>query len=479
MRMWVPLLLLLMATAAPSQEWRVFQVTRFPITVPTVWGIHDFDVTRTPDGHLHFQLQTNVDFQHGEMRNYYLRTDDYGHVLTDTTLLDPHADYRAHTPWHPASVGDGQGNVWNLWSEQGDSLTESVHLYITACNSLGQTWLPPVRLGFGASGGSASSDVMDAAYSAVDSSILIAYAFGYYHRISRTGDILEWRQRLPETRPLARMFMHTDYQGYAWAATRPSLGQPADIALYRFLPDSGVEVHYPFGPTDSERWGVYDFAFGPDGSWHALVYHDSVQMAYVQLDSNFVLQEWRTLIRPHNDYQSGSLGVDPGGNCLIVWWRESSNYQPWWALRNAAGEWVAEPQAMAVEGQTGWIHILPSGTGRWVVASAFMNLYVFNYGYPPDTATTVPHHTVTATPLYTVGPNPFSSFLTIKALNGRSTVLRLYDILGREVLAQEIPAGVASHTFTSPLLAQLPSGKYFVSVQGPQLKQTLPMIHVR
>ncbi len=462
------------ASSAWAQEWQRFQVTRFPITTPTTWGIHDFDVARTPDGSLHYQMHTNVDYQHGEMRNYYLRTDDYGHVLTDTTLLDPHG-YSGHTPWHPVSVADNSGNVWNLWSEE-DSASY-FHLYITACNSLGQTWLPPVKLGLGAIGGGSANDVTDAAYNAVDSSIIISYVFGYYHRISRTGERLEWRHDLPETRPFARMFMHTDYHGYAWAGTRASLGQLADIVLYKFLPDSGVQAYYPFGPTDTERWGLYDFAFGPDGSWHALVYHDSVQMAYVQLDSNFFLQEWRTLVRPFS-MVDGTLHIDGAGNCLIVWKRESDDWRPWWALRNAAGEWVKEPQSMGIDAMTGQIHIIPTGTGRWVVPSATMNLYLFNYGYPPDTASTITRRTVTLAPSLIVGPNPFSSSLTFSALGIPGTTIRLYDILGREVLALPTPAGQTSYTFTSPVLQNLPSGKYFLSLDGHAQQRCLPVIHI-
>lgn len=476
----MPLLILFVCLALNSgswaQDWQRYQVTRFPITDPQTWGVRDFDVTRTPDGSLHFQLQTYWDWAHDEMSNYYLRTDDYGHILTDTTLLDPHGNV-GHTPWHAASVGDGQGNVWNLWSEMDSAYHH--HLYITACNSLGQTWLPPVKLGLGSSGGALSNQVMDAAYSAVDSSIIVSYEFGYYHRISRTGERLEWRRDLPETRPFAWMFMHTDYHGYAWAGTRPSLGQPADIALYKFLPDSGVQAYYPFGPTDTERWGLYDFAFGPDGSWHALVYHDSAQMAYVQLDSNFVLQEWRTLIQTHLDAEFWSLCVDPAGNCLIIWERESSDWRPWWALRNAAGEWVVEPQLMGIDAIMAQIHIIPTGAGRWVVPTATGNLYIFNYGYPPDTMSVVTGRTVTITPPLVIGPNPFSSSLTIGALGGRGGSVRLYDILGRKVLTHKIPTGVVSFTISNPLLTQLPSGSYFLSLDGQRRNQALPIIHVR
>jgi hypothetical protein len=134
-------LLLLLAALASAQEWQSYQLTHFvvPGQVDRCESVAD------TFGHLHHYVNCHVG-SHGDWANlYYLRTDFYGHLLTDTTLIYSRLD-TAGLSMDVAVVTDG-ANAWCMYQARIPNEGLRCGLYMTARNSQGQEILPPIMLG--------------------------------------------------------------------------------------------------------------------------------------------------------------------------------------------------------------------------------------------------------------------------------------------------------------------------------------------
>jgi hypothetical protein len=104
-----PLILLLLAflfaTAAFGQEWQAYPLTDYTSgevrqcgsVMDTLGNVHHYFITALGD--IDFTWQT-----------YYMRTDMYGRVLTDTVRLDTYTGPYSHSSF-TSVVGDG-ANSW-------------------------------------------------------------------------------------------------------------------------------------------------------------------------------------------------------------------------------------------------------------------------------------------------------------------------------------------------------------------------------
>ena len=464
----VALLLCVMAGTTWGQEWQEYQLTDFPS--PDAY-VREYDAVFGPNGVLHLFYIADLDVQIGGlMRVYYTRVSPYGEVLTDTLQLNEELGYW-RSPYNVNAVLDDNGNAWCVWS---DGLGVDPHsFYLTGRDSLGQEIFAPMALG---SAGNLGVHDVDAAFCPLDQTIIVGFAGGpVYHQITLTGDTLAYSEPFgDENRPSVYMTTKTAPNGRVWAGTRHSIGQPADIVLYEFVPDSDVIAHYPFGHSQDERWGLYDFAIDHEGNFHCLVYHDTAALVFVKLDNMFLLQEWRTLVS--NPSVEGTLGVDEQGNCLMSWYKFASD-SLMWAMRGALGEWQAEPTLLDTSGAI-YMHITSVGEDRWIMTIGQLGeIHMFTYGFPLDYTDERP---ATAVQLVTQAfPNPFNSTLTLRLGAASGGSIRLFDILGREILVRDIERGTTTVTLTHPTLQQLPSGTYWLTFEGRDIRQTLPIIHTR
>ena len=104
------LLAFLLATAAFGQEWQSYPLTDYPSggvrqcgsVMDTLGNAHHYFITALGD--IDFTWQT-----------YYMRTDMYGRVLTDTVRLDTYTGPYSHSSF-TSVVGDG-ANSWCVFSQ--------------------------------------------------------------------------------------------------------------------------------------------------------------------------------------------------------------------------------------------------------------------------------------------------------------------------------------------------------------------------
>jgi hypothetical protein len=106
-------------------------------------------------------------------------------------------------------------------------------------------------------------------------------------------------------------------------------------------------------------------------------------------------------------------------------------------------------------------------------------LYLFTFGFPPD-AVDDPIIVPVASSVHLLAqPNPFTNRFSVGPLDGSPGMLRLYDLLGREVYSEPISQGTRQATLTDPILGQLPTGTYYLQLDGRGANPALPILHIR
>jgi hypothetical protein len=92
-------------------------------------------------------------------------------------------------------------------------------------------------------------------------------------------------------------------------------------------------------------------------------------------------------------------------------------------------------------------------------------LWLYTYGDFPD-AVSEPRHTSPQILSLSAYPNPFGSLIQLALPDVQARRILLYDILGRQVWSGEVPRGSRFVTLTDPSFSNLPSGTYFLTLQG-------------
>ena len=226
-------------------------------------------------------------------------------------------------------------------------------------------------------------------------------------------------------------------------------------------------------------WYVHDFGIDAHYNFHFMVSSDTVNLAYIRLDSSLQVQEVYTLDPLFDGY--GTMKADPAGNCLFIWNRYPGLH---WAYRAADGVWDQMPAEIAHLTRACSFSILAMDSNTFAFTAmcaeqgqSYLQLRLYTYGWPPpnDVAGS-PRPPQTAQ--IAAYPNPFTTSLNLE-LPVAARELTIYDILGRAVWTQSLTTESRRIALAEPRLNQLPSGVYFLSVDGQGLKQRLPLVHVR
>lgn len=92
-------------------------------------------------------------------------------------------------------------------------------------------------------------------------------------------------------------------------------------------------------------------------------------------------------------------------------------------------------------------------------------LWLYTYGDLPD-AMPEPTHTGPQILTLSAYPNPSGSMIQLALPDVQARRILLYDILGRQVWAGEVPRGTRFVTLTNPSFSNLSSRPYFLTLQG-------------
>jgi hypothetical protein len=463
------MILLLLLAVLPSllqtawcQEWHSYQLTHFPAPASVQYCSSVADTF----GHVHTYMVVNMleSAPPPYIRVYYVRTDFYGHVLTDTTWITNFVSPDSSYPGYARAVGDGH-HSWCVFDEfiPGDIYHG---VYLTERDENGEVVTPPVLVGRNNIG----RDWADAVLDPLDRTIYLvgSQSAGTFDQFTTRGDSVRWHapidgmlddrlswsviispaDRHPWVSMVTQNLAHT--QG-AFQVVR--LGEDTSQVVYTALPGTS------FGPGQQ--------AFGMDASRNSDFWGgcDTARSAYVRLDSTFqTILEWRTLSRYNN---RGTVKTDSSGNCLVLW--SNTWYGLSWGYRRSDGAWPYGLNWIDQNMYVDFYSVITMQDQRFAFTidgaprgTDFTQVWLYTYGFPPDAA--VEPQTTKQIGELAVHPNPFGSTFTVEIPNTLSKRLLLYDLLGRLVWSRDIPANAGQMVIRDPLLAMLPSGTYYLTL---------------
>ena len=458
------LLMCLIAGTAWGQEWQHYQLTDFP----PPGQVRECSSVADSFGHVHhyFRCLFNPIYVRHEPL-FYMRTDFYGNILTDTVRLNDFAgDYPA--PRCVKALGDGT-HSWCVFGERVSPEEELRGLFLAERDENGQEVIPPTFLGYD---GAWESDNTSAVLDHSDGTIhVVGTVFPcYYYRFTTSAETLQWR------RPINGLLMEglntslilSPADGRPWASMVTVDGQGGGhMLVVRFNEDTSQTVYLPL---QGQLVGIGHDGFGMDAEWNidCHIGTDTVEMGYARIDSTFqTILDYQTLCQNVSGFTT--LRTDPLGNCLNVW--STGAYGLYWAYRRASGEWMPPPTAINSEMELCFFSIVTMDSSRFAFTATgiegfedYQQLRLYTYGFPPNDATSPKPISRYAT--MTAYPNPFGSSLQLSLPGLRNQTIILYDLLGRTVWSYTVPSGVRHLKVNDPQLGELPSGTYFLALRG-------------
>jgi hypothetical protein len=453
---------------ASAQEWQSYQVTHFapPGQVRECSSVAD------SFGNIHHYFK--CDALGGVLVTplFYMRTDFYGNILTDTVRLDAFAGNSAN-PFHPTALTDGTHN-WCLFTDY-DPVRHYQCLFMTERNSDGSEVFPPTVIDYPFEHIFAAGEGMSAVYRPQDQTIHLLRVSVYF-RLTTMGDTLIWAHPINGMTPLGAYFpswVINPADGLPWASmsTADGLGGGAFLVT-RFNEDTSQVTHYPL-PGSTFGAGPDNYSFGMDASGHADFRGgmDTARFCYLRLDSTFQnIVDYRRL--NEIEVAHAALKTDSAGNCLIVWFPDDGVY---FAYRRADGIWTHPPTAIDHSRYANFFTIIRMDSTALAFTAEcaprfqdFEQLYLYTYGLPPDTTHDAVPEPCHSNPIVSISayPNPFTSSLRLELPGGEARAVILYNVLGREVWRQTVPAGMRTLSIDDPVLRELPSGTYYLSLEG-------------
>ncbi len=466
--------LLFVSIPASAQQWQSYQLTHFtpPGQVRQCGSVAD------SLGNIHHYLTCLLSALQDNAL-FYMRTDFYGHILTDTVRLNGFAGQRGE-PSDICVVGDGQ-HSWCTFAEYTQGYGSPRGFYLTGRDGQGEEILPPTLMNYPVSyvqhgdGTAAALRMRDSTIHWVGV-IPPSYRFGYC-RFTTQAETLIWGRQVDGLEGVEEnpSIVLSPVDGRGWAAMRSGWSTVGTyILVVRFGEDTSQTVYHPFEGS-TVVWGVGANCFGMDrhGNFDFVVGNDTTgnNAAYTRLDSTFqVVRDWQLLSSVF--WAFGTLKTDSAGNCLCIW---NENPGLRWAYRRADGAWLPPSTTITPTMRASSFSVVVMDSSRVAFTcqahpqiESFLQLRLYTYGFPPD-AVPEPKVSTTRAARITVYPNPFTSMLQLDLPVGHGQVVVLYDLLGREVWRRAVPDGEHSLSVNDPHLAQLPSGTYYLTLRGKVL----------
>ncbi len=471
-RLWIVVAWLVgLASCAWGQEWQSYQLTNLPGT-----SVRECSSVADTFGNLHHYLYCQMDPINLRAEPvYYMRTDFYGNVLTDTVRLNNFAgDYPAPRCVH--ALTDGEYSWCTFVEFAGPEQPRG--LFLTQRDHNGFEVMPPTLVGYGVSSDENSSAVLDAANGTIHA--VAGMIPPYYYRFTVTAETLLWRKPINGilTEGLNTSMILSPADGRPWASMVTANSQTGFFLVVRFGADTSQST---FLPLQGSGVGVGHDQFGMDTNRNSDfgIGVDTAHMAYVRLDSTFQnILDYRTVSRFDG---SGSLKTDAAGNCFYV---SSVGRSLYWMFRRYDGEWIHPLAAIDSNMEAFEYSIVEMDTGRFAFTAVslprfqdFSQVRLYIYGFPPN-GVTAPKPATTAESL-SAYPNPFGSTLQLSLPGLQNQSVVLFDILGRTVWSQTVPAGIHDVKVSDPRLAQLPYGIYFLALQGHSSVVPIQITHIK
>jgi len=417
-------LLVALSQQASAQEWIDHQLTDYP----GCDQVNECGSVADTMGHIHHYMVCYMGYPNPVPNDepvYYMRTDFYGHILTDTVRLNGFNSGRVHVQ-DLSVMGDGS-HSWCTFQTLIPGHGNELGLYLTERDSDGREVLPATVMSYPYdTQGGPIGDWAAAALRPQDRTI---HWIGVtppggcfrYCRFTSQADTLIWARRIGGTaygcsNPTV-IISPFDLRPWAGMIVAGPGGAFDGIRLIRFNEDTSQTVYHPMAGSDL---GLYPHGFGMDGHGRAYLATetDTAHSAYMILDSTMqTIRDW-CLISRDEDSESG-LKVDSAGNSLLLC---NFGTRLTWLYRRGDGAWLHPPSTLDPQMFAQNFSIIAMDSERFAFTCMGFpfgtgqtdQLRLYTYGFPPYDAAPKPRSVDAAGVSLAVHPNPFGSSFEVE-----------------------------------------------------------------
>jgi hypothetical protein len=445
--------------SASAQEWHAYQLTNSP--APSQMRLCG-SVADTL-GHIHHYFVSTFGPHGDDGPLYYMRTDFFGRVLTDTVAVNPGLQW-PYTSFMSV-VGDG-GRCWCVWAGLNPLDSTRSAFFLCCRDAQGQEVQPMTQIGtysfnYGPS-------YLVCTFRPADSTIcMISAPTGYltYSVFSLQGVPHLWCQ------PIDGLVGFGEYpsiatspaDGHVWAAMRSDRINGVGVLAVRFGDDTSQTVIHPLADS-LLGWGGGHLGIDSLGNCDLNIGNET-SFGCARLNSTF--QEVLNWYSPAGYLSAGK--TDLAGNCL---WVGGADPGLWWAYRQADNVWTHPPALIDQNIDAHDITVVSAERDRFAFtfeggpsSDVYEDLWLYTYGDFPD-AVPEPRHAHPHISTLSSYPNPFNSTTRISfTLPQREHVnVKVFDVTGRRIATladQAFESGAHDVEFRADNIA---TGVYFVRV---------------
>lgn len=386
-RLWIVVGLLGFSTCASGQGWQTYQLTNF--TPPG--QVKECSSVADTLGSLHHYLYcTLINGDPANQPMYYLRTDYYGNILSDTVRLNGFVGNQPQ-PRCIRAVGNGS-HSWCVFGERIPS-EQTRGLFLTERDENGEEVMPPTFLGYDmAWEGWNTSAVMDPVNNIIHLVGTDIYPC-YYHRFTTTAETLQWQRPINGMldEGLNTSMILSPLDGLPWAAmSTVDLSGGGQFLIVRFNEDTSQTS---FVAMEGSSAGPAAHGFGMDANGHAdfIVGSSGDAATYVRLDSTFQIPLDNYTIS-HNITGHSGIMTDVSGNCLAIW---DGYPELRCGFRRADGVWTPPIGVIDPIMNAQFFSVVKIDTSRFAFTCMayrqgddFSQLRLYTYGFPPNSLDT-------------------------------------------------------------------------------------------
>jgi hypothetical protein len=389
-------------------------------------------------------------------------------------------------------VGDGS-HSWCVFTDR-DPHDGGMYLYMTERDSAGNEVFAPRQLGPG-SGGNARDHDLSSVLDTFGGLIHVCSIGTFpYSRFTTSGDVQILRRPLdgdpPD--PLYPAMTICPADGRPWASFRIGTEWDLHILLARFGEDTSQTIYHALA-NSAVWWIPGNLGMDSHRCAHIFASCDTSLSIYIKLDSTFQnIEDYLSTHLIHSIYETywQFLKTDEAGNTIIFLTTDTPAIRGlWWGYRRADGVWTHPFSRIDPDMQVSTLNVVAMDSEKFAftmssfatMTSAYAQLYLYTYGFPPDTTQDVIVHNRPAIPqalCLTVHPNPFNSSARIGFDLPQSgpVTLEVFDETGRHartLLDTRQEAGHHEIVFKGDGLA---SGTYFVRLRAGNLARSQKLV---
>ena len=469
------------------------------LMVGTAWGQWDQVTVISPDSLYDAWPQFVVDdsfrlhvfcarrYQGGLFPRYalfYLKLDNWGNLLSGPTNFWPDSNYTDYTP---GVLLDRSGIIHVLWSRNFEWPTGDRVMY-ARINPDGEFLTEPTVIDSTAPGQQTGMNMIQA-----PNGDIWGVGFDCMVAFHENGELsIPFQKIFPEESGAEGWYPipQAAPNGHIYATIRYFSPEDTELVAVTRL-DTSVRTITVISPPTGDPFqslGAGNFFIDSTGIWHTTIGRGDHPWWFYQrmTPGGTILDTLNLALVPAG---GGPFWELVGGDTLVQIWTGGPPPFRYRSGIHLDGTHEFEPIPMPLpEGaffMPDLAHYVWKEGSYWIGgmvlrpddAHSIAMIHVPGPNEPPNALS--PNRGTATSSSLAVYPNPFGNSLQIEIGDPRARAVVIYDVLGRTVISSEFPQGTTRWTVSNPELNHLPSGAYYLTVQGVGRVQPIRMMHVK